>query len=107
MMNDKQEEIEKEADEIAADLGLDYVLTSAKENIGVNEAFTKLIEAVYDRLYGDSMNDVSQIIEASNQNTGWFRNLFGQNSNDNDQQNQNVNLNNRVNTNNNANSGCC
>mmetsp|Transcript_66527 Transcript_66527/g.59694 ORF Transcript_66527/g.59694 Transcript_66527/m.59694 type:complete len:230 (-) Transcript_66527:129-818(-) len=102
-----KEETEKEAAEIANELGLDYVLTSAKENIGVNDAFTKLIESVYDRLYGNLLEQ-PQIIQASNQNTGWFRNLFGQNSNDNNQQNQNVNLNNAVNTNNNANnSGCC
>eukprot|EP00486_Rosalina_sp_Unknown_P000096 CAMPEP_0201566040 /NCGR_PEP_ID=MMETSP0190_2-20130828/5544_1 /ASSEMBLY_ACC=CAM_ASM_000263 /TAXON_ID=37353 /ORGANISM="Rosalina sp." /LENGTH=192 /DNA_ID=CAMNT_0047984225 /DNA_START=70 /DNA_END=645 /DNA_ORIENTATION=+ len=65
-----KEETEKEAAEIANELGLDYVLTSAKENIGVNDAFTKLIESVYDRLYGNLLEQ-PQIIQASNQNTGW------------------------------------
>eukprot|EP01084_Bolivina_argentea_P217670 369521_1 len=103
LVEDK-EEFEKELEEIANELGIECVLTSAKANIGVNEAFTKLIELVYYRMFG-CMNDTQQTIQPTNQNSGWFRNFFGQNAN-NDQ--VNVNINNTVRTNNNkTNSKCC
>eukprot|EP00483_Globobulimina_turgida_P000670 UN00670 len=102
---ENKEESKNEADEIANELGIDYVLTSAKENIGVNEAFTKLIESVYDRLYG---HIPQQIIQPTNQNNGWFKGWlsFGQNTN-NSTNELNVNLNGAVNTNNDKTNKCC
>ena len=59
-----QETLEQETKELANELGLDYVLTSAKRNTGVNEAFTRVIEMVYDRLY--ETNRVNQSKHAWN-----------------------------------------
>ena len=49
---------------------IDYVLTSAKQNIGVEEAFTKLIEKCYDRLYGYGYEQMMR--ETTSPNGGWL-----------------------------------
>ena len=88
-------------------------------NIGVNEAFTKLVGMVYDRLYGNIDQTLpNRFLQPANQNGGWFKNLFGrkdtENNDNNDyhtyQDNNNVNVSNTVTRNNNHNprtSGCC
>eukprot|EP00483_Globobulimina_turgida_P000456 UN00456 len=99
-----KEEAQNEAEELANELGISYALTSAKEDSGVNEAFTKLIELVYDRLYG---NIPQQMIQPTNQNSGWFKGWFGQNTDANTNEVNVVNLNSAVGSNNDKTNKCC
>jgi len=47
------EEAEAKAKDLAEKLGIDYFITSAKDNINVNEAFETLIQKVYKRVYSN------------------------------------------------------
>eukprot|EP00484_Ammonia_sp_Unknown_P025371 CAMPEP_0197046788 /NCGR_PEP_ID=MMETSP1384-20130603/22423_1 /TAXON_ID=29189 /ORGANISM="Ammonia sp." /LENGTH=265 /DNA_ID=CAMNT_0042478627 /DNA_START=27 /DNA_END=821 /DNA_ORIENTATION=+ len=75
-----EDEVERETQELADEMGVDYVLTSAKENIGVTEAFTMLVEQVHTRLYGNASRHAMHAHESpvANRNGGWFQNFFGQ-----------------------------
>jgi len=56
LLKDNPEELaeaEAKAKDLAEKLGIEYFITSAKDNINVNEAFETLIQKVYKRVYSN------------------------------------------------------
>merc|ERR1712157_379960 len=54
--------------ELTNNLGINYIITSAKNNVNVKNSFYKLIESIYDTMFADKMAPSSSSSSSSSNN---------------------------------------